>query len=75
MMRKGMMSALLMGIMMTGKADNPIVQTKYTSDPAPMVASDGKLYVYTGHDEDGSTWYTMNDWQVFSTEDMVNWTE
>ena len=56
-------------------ADNPIVQTKYTSDPAPMVASDGKLYVYTGHDEDGSTWYTMNDWQVFSTEDMVNWTE
>lgn len=75
MMRKGMMTALLMGIMMTGKADNPIVQTKYTSDPAPMVASDGKLYVYTGHDEDGSTWYTMNDWQVFSTEDMVNWTE
>jgi len=56
-------------------ADNPIVQTKYTSDPAPMVAPDGKLYVYTGHDEDGSTWYTMNDWQVFSTEDMVNWTE
>ena len=32
-------------------AQNPIVQTCYTSDPAPMV-HDGTLYVYTGHDED-----------------------
>lgn len=30
---------------------NPIVQTCYTTDPAPMV-HDGTLYVYTGHDED-----------------------
>lgn len=60
---------------MNAMANNPFVYTKYTSDPAPMVSSDGKLYVYTGHDEDASTWYTMNDWQVFSTEDLVNWTE
>lgn len=32
-------------------AQNPIVQTCYTTDPAPMV-HDGRLYVYTGHDED-----------------------
>ena len=32
-------------------AQNPFVQTCYTSDPAPMV-HDGTLYVYTGHDED-----------------------
>ena len=35
-------------------ADNPIVQTIYTADPAPMVYN-GTCYVYTGHDEDGST--------------------
>ena len=31
-------------------ADNPIVQTNYTSDPAPMV-SDGRIYLITTHDE------------------------
>ena len=33
------------------RADNPIVQTIYAADPAPMV-HDGTVYVYTGHDED-----------------------
>ena len=31
-------------------ADNPIAQTIFTADPAPMVYS-GTLYLYTGHDE------------------------
>ncbi|MCM0638987.1 family 43 glycosylhydrolase [Cellulomonas wangsupingiae] len=56
------------------QADNPIVQTIYTADPAPLV-HDGRLYVYTTHDEDGSTWFTMKDWRVFSTTDMANWTD
>lgn len=54
-------------------AENPIIQTIYTADPAPMV-HDGTLYLYTSHDEDGSTWFTMHDWRCFSTKDMVNWT-
>lgn len=54
-------------------AQNPIIQTSYTADPAPMVYND-KLYLYTSHDEDGSTWFTMNDWKLYSTDDMVNWT-
>lgn len=53
-------------------ADNPIVQTIYTADPAPLVHDD-RLYMFTGHDEDGSTTYTMLDWRVFSTTDMKNW--
>ncbi|URZ09308.1 glycoside hydrolase family 43 protein [Clostridium felsineum] len=55
-------------------ADNPVVQTIYTADPAPMVYN-GTCYLYTGHDEDGSTWYTMNDWRCYSSTDMVNWTD
>jgi arabinoxylan arabinofuranohydrolase len=55
-------------------AQNPIIQTIYTSDPAPMVYND-TVYVYTGHDEDGSTWFTMNEWRVYSSADMVNWTD
>jgi arabinoxylan arabinofuranohydrolase len=56
------------------RADNPIVQTIYTADPAPLVHN-GRLYVYTGHDEDGSTYFTMRDWRVYSTTDMANWTD
>jgi beta-xylosidase len=55
-------------------AQNPIVQTNFTADPAPMVYN-GKLYLYTSHDEDESTWFTMNDWRLYTTEDMVNWTD
>src|SRR5512141_189233 len=58
------------------RADNPIVQTNYTADPAPMVY-DGRLYVYTTHDEDVTVnnFFTMNDWRIYSTADMANWTD
>ena len=56
------------------QAQNPIVQTMYTADPAPMVSGD-RLFLYTSHDEDASTWFVMNDWKLYSTTDMVNWTD
>jgi arabinoxylan arabinofuranohydrolase len=56
------------------RADNPIVQTIYTADPAPLVYN-GRVYLYTGHDEDNSTYFTMKDWRVWSSADMVNWTD
>ena len=59
---------------LVGTAQNPIVQTMYTADPAPMVSGD-RLYLYTSHDEDASTWFVMNDWKLYSTTDMVNWTD
>ncbi|GAB2632223.1 glycoside hydrolase family 43 protein [Belliella aquatica] len=55
-------------------AQNPIIQTSFTADPAPMVYND-KVYLYTSHDEDESTWFTMNDWRLYTTDDMVNWTD
>ena len=30
---------------------NPLFRDCYTADPAPMVASDGRLYLFCGHDE------------------------
>src|SRR3954470_21481112 len=56
------------------KAQNPIIQTRFTADPAPMVYHD-TVFLYTGHDEDKSTTFVMNDWHLFSTIDMVNWTD
>lgn len=58
------------------KAQNPIVQTNYTADPAPMVYN-GTVYLYTSHDEDKTVrnFFTMNDWRCYSSTDMVNWTD
>jgi len=60
----------------TNFAQNPIVQTNYTADPAPMV-HDGVVYLYTSHDEDQTVrnFFTMNDWRCYSSTDMVNWTD
>lgn len=57
-------------------ADNPIIQTIFTADPAPVV-HEGTLYLYTGHDEDDApnNKYLMRDYRCFSTTDMVNWTD
>ncbi|WP_352421614.1 glycoside hydrolase family 43 protein [Proteiniphilum sp.] len=65
------LSGMMWGIL---HAQNPVIQTAYTADPAPMVYND-RVYLYTSHDEDGSTWFTMNDWKLYSTNDMVNWTD
>lgn len=54
-------------------AQNPIITTAYTPDPAPFVYGD-TLYMFTGHDEDDATYFKMKEWMLYSTEDMVNWT-
>ncbi len=58
------------------RASNPIIQTIYTADPAPLVYN-GTVYLYTSHDEDNlvDNFFTMNDWRVYSSNDMVNWTD
>ena len=69
-------AALIATYAVAAAADNPIVQTNYTADPAPML-HDGRLYLYTSHDEDVTVnnFFTMNDWRLYSTVDMVNWTD
>lgn len=62
---------------------NPLVRDCYTADPAPMVSSDGRLYVYCGHDEcfedkpgyEGKYGFNITEWLCYSTEDMKTWTD
>lgn len=58
----------------TSYAQNPIIQTKYTADPAPLVYQD-TVYLYTGHDEDDAFGFKMQDWLLYTSTDMVNWTD
>jgi beta-xylosidase len=55
-------------------AENPVVQTSFTADPAPMVYSN-TVYLYTSHDEDDARGFHMLNWKCYSTTDMVNWTD
>lgn len=55
-------------------AQNPIVQTAYTADPAPMVYND-TVFLYTTHDEDDAEGFKMQDWLLYTSTDMVNWTD
>lgn len=55
---------------------NPIIDYKYTADPAAMVYRDN-VYLYAGHDECPvpKEHYQLNEWLVFSSPDMKTWTE
>jgi arabinoxylan arabinofuranohydrolase len=57
-----------------GFADNPIIQTNYTADPAPMVHND-TVFLYTSHDEDDAQGFKMNNWMLYTSTDLVNWTD
>ncbi len=62
----------------------PLFQTKYTADPSPLVVGD-TLFLYTSHDaspedianpnERNSAGFFMYDWLLWTTTDLVNWTE
>lgn len=60
----------------TAFGENPIIKNIFTADPAAMVYND-RVYIYTGHDEQvaGGEGFRMDDWHVFSSADMVNWTD
>ncbi|MGF7140738.1 glycoside hydrolase family 43 protein [Roseimarinus sediminis] len=57
------------------RSGNPLFDTPFTADPAVLVYND-TLYLFTGSDEqvEGTDGFVMHKWYVFSTPDMVNWT-
>jgi hypothetical protein len=68
--------AVLMAAAGLAQAANPITNKIFTADPAALVDK-GRVYLYVGHDEakEGGKDYLMNEWRVFSSCDMKNWTE
>lgn len=55
---------------------NPVFRHKYTADPAALVYKD-RMYIYAGRDvcPPRENRYVMNEWLLFSTNDMKTWTE
>lgn len=59
-------------------AQNPLIPHVYAADPSAHVwpNDSNTLWLYTSHDEAGTNHYaTMASYHVFSTKDMVNWTD
>lgn len=66
-------------VILTGT--NPIITGQLTADPTARVF-EGKIYMYPSHDipsvithHDGSAWFSMPDYHVFSSEDLTSWTD
>ena len=66
--------AVALSVAVGCNGQNPIIQTNFTADPAPMVYN-GTVYLYTSHDEDDATGFHMLDWKLYTSTDMVNWTD
>jgi len=61
-------------------AQNPLITTIFSADPSAHVwpSDTNRLWIYGSHDLPESVYsygYTMWDYHVFSTTDMVNWTD
>jgi len=46
-----------------------------TADPSGHVWKDGRMYLYTSHDEECQKDFWMKDWHVFSSSDLITWTD
>ena len=60
-------------------AQNPIIRTQYSADPTARVFN-GKIYLYPSHDikaPEGQRqdWFCMEDYHVFSSDDLMEWTD
>lgn len=60
-------------------AQNPIIRDQFTADPTARVFN-GRVYVYPSHDivpPEGQRqdWFCMEDYHVFSSENLVDWTD
>ncbi len=81
-MKKVSLSMIILGIslafLVTGQ--NPIIRDQFSADPSARVFN-GKVYLFPSHDILGKpgqgrpNWFCMEDYHVFSSSDLTNWTD
>lgn len=81
MEKKQCLLAIALGLMVPSlaQAQNPIIHDQFTADPTARVF-EGKMYLYPSHDivspvEPERKWFSMADYHVFSSENLVDWTD
>jgi len=68
---------LSLALAATASAANPLDfgSAIKTADPSGHVWADGRMYLYASHDEECQPDFWMKDWHVFSSADLVHWTD
>ena len=61
------------------RAQNPVIRDQFTADPTARVFNN-KVYLYPSHDivpPEGQRqdWFCMEDYHVFSSENLTDWTD
>ena len=78
-MKRTITFAILLSLLFTAPvfAQNPLDfgSDIRTADPSAHVWADGRLYIYASHDEECQEDFWMKDWHVFSTDDLIHWTD
>ncbi len=69
------LAVIFLGLFLDSGAQNPIVPNKGLNDPHIHIFND-TAYVYASHDTSiANTKFIMEDWWVWSSPDLVNWTK
>jgi len=56
-------------------AKNPVICYPFTADPSLHQWSDGRFYIYGSHDKDQPKVWDMEDYHVFFSDNLVDWTD
>lgn len=80
-MKKQLFSILLPLLAGAGaQAQNPFITNQFTADPSARVFNN-RVYVYPSHDircgpgKGRPNWFCMEDYHVFSSENLTDWTD
>ena len=76
---KHLIAVLLMGVPLALTAQNPVIRNQFTADPTARVFNN-KVYLYPSHDikppvGQRQDWFCMEDYHVFSSENLTDWTD
>ena len=79
MKAKAIFLAVAMGAPSLVLAQNPVIRNLFSADPTARVFNN-KVYVYPSHDimpPEGQRqdWFCMEDYHVFSSENLTDWTD
>ena len=79
MMKRTCLSVLLLSVAAAAVAQNPVIRDQFSADPTARVFN-GRVYLYPSHDifpPEGARqdWFCMEDYHVFSSENLTDWTD
>ena len=76
---KHLIAIFLVGVPLALSAQNPVIRNQFSADPTARVFNN-KVYLYPSHDikppvGQRQDWFCMEDYHVFSSENLTDWTD